>query len=255
MMMRRMRKRRPPPTVVPISIGVSRMPEFGVHAAREDEPMGDAWVGGHGLQSLSSVAPVMFEYVFVGHSSHVSSEVAPVAFEYVPAEQLVHCEEPGVAYVPGPHTRQTEDVSAPTSSDDLPDGQSVHALAPEPEEYFPASQDVQLDAEVAPEAAPYLPGEQVMHSETPWRSVYLPGSQNLQADAPIIEYLPALHKAQKDDPTSLANLPPRQDEQVCSRLMRRWPSKTCQPRTPCTRLRPARSSTSLRRTRCTWRTS
>jgi len=112
--------------------------------------------------------------VFAGHAEQLTLDI----FEQLDA--------PANEYRSVPHFEQ---LTAPTTLDDVPRGQLLHTLAPDVFEYVPAGQPVHMLAPVKPENMP--PG-QLVHAALPMPPLYCPVGQPVQGP-PFGPVYPALH--------------------------------------------------------------
>ncbi len=107
-------------------------------------PAPRAWrPAGHGLQSITLVAPDESPYVPAGHSAQ---RVAPAtASLYVPGSQRGHVGAPANgAALPGGHGTQSASELPPVASSCVPGGQASQAVAPGAGANVPRSQAEQL---------------------------------------------------------------------------------------------------------------
>ena len=142
--------------------------------------------------------------------------MAPTAAENLPASQLMQTEEPSLSeylpsrqdvqvaaseivdptgpYLPAAHKEpeQLEGVVAPTTTENLPDSQSMQTEEPTASENLPAPQTMHMLEKFAPVVVEYLPAVQSVHLEEPETGLYLPATQLVQTvEAVGVEYLPA----------------------------------------------------------------
>jgi hypothetical protein len=115
--------------------------------------------------------------VFAGHAEQLTLAIL---------EQL---DAPANEYKPAAHVEQFPRLDAPSTLEDVPTGQCVHALTPDPFEYVPTGQPVHTLAPVAPENMP--PG-QLVHAALPMPPLYCPVGQPVQGP-PFGPVYPALH--------------------------------------------------------------
>ena len=192
-------------------------PALQMQSACASLPAAESEFGGHGLHTVSALAPTVVEYLPAIQFEHAAFPAEGLNFPathcvqgppLAPDEpalqvQAVLIELPAGEFEKGVHPVHVDSAICATPIENFPAPQSVHAASPAATLYFPVAQPMQV-----PPFRPVYPGLQVQSSIESLSAGELEFAAHVrQAVLPAAEYRPAAQSAHDPAPSKALNLP------------------------------------------------